>query len=244
MSEPPASKPVAAAAEPETGRLIAIGDIHGCAEALETLLEAVAPTASDIVVTVGDYVDRGPDVRGVLERLLMLATQCQLKPIKGNHEEMLLDVVERGRDPETWIRSGAAATLDAYGCTGDWSVFPAEHIAFLRNCLDYYECSEHFFTHANYVADLPLNRQPADVLRWRSLQTLLPAPHQSRKQAIVGHTAHRDGLPRDFGHLLSIDTYCYGGGWLSAVDLTSDTIWQARPGELREVSRTGLSARL
>src|SRR5262249_47793301 len=75
------------------GRTIAIGDIHGCPDALAALLDAVAPGREDTVVTLGDYIDRGPDSRRVLDRLIALAGRCRLVPLLGNHEEALLSAL-------------------------------------------------------------------------------------------------------------------------------------------------------
>ena len=72
------------------GRIIAIGDIHGYSAALAALLEAIAPRAEDTIVTLGDYVDRGPDSPGALDQLIALAARCRLVPLLGNHDEMLL----------------------------------------------------------------------------------------------------------------------------------------------------------
>ena len=79
-------------------RLFAIGDIHGCDVALDALLQWMAPTPDDIVVTLGDYIDRGMNSRGVIDRLIALNEQTQWVGILGNHEEMMLDVIE-GRLP-------------------------------------------------------------------------------------------------------------------------------------------------
>src|SRR5262249_57711237 len=78
-----------------TGRTIAIGDIHGCPDALAALIDAVAPGRDDTIVTLGDYIDRGPNSRGVLDRLLRLAGQCRLVPLLRNHEEALLDALQK-----------------------------------------------------------------------------------------------------------------------------------------------------
>jgi serine/threonine protein phosphatase 1 len=87
-------------------RTIAIGDIHGCLGALDALLAAIGPTQEDIVVTVGDYIDRGPDSKGVIERLMELQSQTQLFPLMGNHEEMMLSVLDRRREPFGWLNHG------------------------------------------------------------------------------------------------------------------------------------------
>ena len=85
-------------------RLIAIGDIHGCSVALRTLIEAIDPGASDIVVTLGDYVDRGPDSKGVIDQLIELGKRTQLVALMGNHEEMMMEVVQGHQTHHNWLR--------------------------------------------------------------------------------------------------------------------------------------------
>ena len=68
-------------------RTIAIGDIHGCSAALDALVEAIRPRPEDCIVTLGDYINRGPDSRGVIERLIELTRRCRLLPILGNHDQ-------------------------------------------------------------------------------------------------------------------------------------------------------------
>ena len=70
---------------------IAIGDIHGCSAALDALLDAIRPRPEDTIVTLGDYINRGPDSRGVLDRLIDLGRRCRLVPLLGNHDQMLLE---------------------------------------------------------------------------------------------------------------------------------------------------------
>lgn len=218
-------------------RLIAIGDIHGCSAALDALITALELSADDRVVTLGDYVDRGPDSRGVVDRLLELDAAGQLIPLLGNHEEMMLSAL-RGRAPRLWwLRHGGAATLESYGFVDDASCIPQEHLDFFDRCLPFHEVEDVFFTHANYVAGEPLERQPVEALRWQSLDEHFPGPHRSGKRAIVGHTAQRSGEVRDEGHLICIDTYCHGGGWLTAYDVGSGATCQAtRDGAVRRQS--------
>src|SRR5687767_10529601 len=98
-------------------RVLAIGDVHGCVAALDTLLTAVRPAADDVVVTLGDYVDRGPRSREVLERLIALASSCQLVPILGNHDQMMIDARSGDPDKQWWLEdeSFGALTLGSYG---------------------------------------------------------------------------------------------------------------------------------
>ncbi|MHC4404655.1 MAG: metallophosphoesterase, partial [Planctomycetota bacterium] len=74
------------------GRIIAIGDIHGHSRALATILESVDPQPEDTIVPLGDYCDRGPDTRGVLNQLIELGERCRVVPILGKHDEMLLEI--------------------------------------------------------------------------------------------------------------------------------------------------------
>ena len=207
-------------------RPIAIGDIHGCSRALDALLDAIRPRPDDLIVPLGDYINRGPDSRGVLDRLIHLSKQCRLVPLLGNHEEMLLEA-RSGVHPTTWIGMGGVATLDSYGPGRDIALIPVEHFAFLEACLASYETETHVFVHASYDADLPMANQPVRLLRWGSLRDGLPAPYVSGKTVIVGHTSQKGGEILDLGHLTCIDTYCHGGGWLTALDVNSGEVWQA-----------------
>ena len=111
---------------------------------------------------------------------------------------------------------------------------PPEHVRFIEGSLDYVETATHIFLHANYDPDLPIPEQPFATMRWKSLRETIPGPHRSGKTVIVGHTAQRDGEILDLGHLKCIDTCCYGGGWLTALDVDTSEVWQAsRDGELR-----------
>jgi serine/threonine protein phosphatase 1 len=217
------------------GRTIAIGDIHGCAVALEALLVAIGPQPADTVVTLGDYVDRGPDSRPAIELLLGLEGRCRLVPLLGNHDKMLLAVLAgKTHMLSHWLTLGGAATLQSFGCAAVEAI-PQPYIDFLTRSRPWHETAGHLFVHANYLPELPLDQQPAYVLRWESLKIRRPPPHRSGKTAILGHTAQKGGEILDLGHLKCIDTYCYGGRWLTALDVDSGRLWQADPqGRLRE----------
>ena len=219
-------------------RTIAIGDIHGCSRALEAVLTAIDPRPDDAIVGLGDYIDRGPDSRGVLDRLIDLEGQCKLVPILGNHEEQLLAALDGERTAVfNWLGMGGLATLASYGAQrvteADPARIPAEHIAFLRRCRDYYETEAHIFVHAQYAPEMPMDEQSPLYLRWESLRDGTPGPHESGKRVIVGHTRQKSGEILDLGHLVCIDTYCHGGGWLTALDVHTEEVWQAnREGKL------------
>ena len=206
-------------------RTIVIGDIHGCSHAIDALIRAIAPGPDDTLITLGDMIDRGPDSRGVVDLLIDVSSRCRFVPILGNHDEMLLDALHDPRALAMWTSCGGAATLDSYGGTLDG--IPEAHRDFLRSCLDWYATDGHFYTHACYSEALPLERQSAIDLRWRSLRDGLPGRHASGKVAVLGHTSQKDGVVLDGGHFVCIDTYCYGGGWLTALEIESGCYWQA-----------------
>jgi serine/threonine protein phosphatase 1 len=207
-----------------TSRTIAIGDIHGCSQALEAIAEEIQPAADDTLVLLGDYVDRGPDSRGVLEFVLKLEKRCRMMPLLGNHELMLLDALQNPQVIGPWLECGGGATVKSYD--GRLSNIPEEHLAFIRRCKRYYELPQHFFVHANYAADVPLDEQPDYLLFWEHLHFHVPAPHENGKRAIVGHTSQKTGEILDLGHIVCLDTYCHGGGWLTAMEVESGRTWQ------------------
>jgi serine/threonine protein phosphatase 1 len=91
----------------------------------------------------------------------------------------------------------------------------------------------HIFVHAYYEPDRPLREQPGGGLRWSSLPPV-PARHCSGKVAIVGHTPQKSGEVLDLGYLKDIDTFCHGGGWLTALEIRTGKVWQANlAGEMR-----------
>jgi serine/threonine protein phosphatase 1 len=209
-----------------SGRTVAIGDIHGCAAALAELLKWIDPDPEDTLVFLGDYVDRGPDSKDVIEQVLALEDRCRVVPLLGNHEEMLLSAFEDLGEQAFWLCNGGATTLTSYGADAQLADVPDSHLDFLRQCLEYHETDTHLFLHANYVENKPVDSQDMYARRWESLHARTPGPHCSGKTVIVGHSAQRSGEVLDLGYLKCIDTCCYGGGWLTALDVGSDELWQ------------------
>jgi serine/threonine protein phosphatase 1 len=217
-------------------RVIAIGDIHGCAAALRKLVELIEPTADDTLVMLGDAVDRGPDSRGVIDELLRLREKCRLVSILGNHEEMMLNFLDGRPQPDDWLECGGAATIESYrGADGKLAPAPPEHIDYIRTWGDCFQTDTHFFVHGSYEPERPLAVQHWQTMRWQTLRNEIPGPHFSGKIAVVGHTSLKDGEIMDLGHLLCIDTYCWGGGWLTALDTMTGQTWQVdRNGRVRD----------
>jgi serine/threonine protein phosphatase 1 len=131
------------------------------------------------------------------------------------------------------MNCGGIAALDSYGFSGQLDLVPREHFRFMGSCLPYHETESHIFVHANYKPDLPLDRLDDHTLRWLSLRDFVPGPHCSGKVVFTGHTPQSNIL--HLGHLVCLDTACCDGGWLTAMDVASGTIWQVSEcGDVRE----------
>lgn len=213
------------------GRTLAIGDIHGCDRAFELLLSKLDIVAEDTLVVLGDVVDRGPGSRGAIDLLLEFQKKCRLIFLMGNHEQMMLDALIGGRGAGPWLQYGGDATLASYD--GDPSAIPASHFDFLKGGLGYWETETEIFIHANLEPGVPLAEQSADWLRWTHL-TGLEQPHPSGKRVVCGHTSQKTGIPWIRPGWVDIDTYAYGTGWLTALDVTSNQYFQTnQAGESR-----------
>lgn len=204
-------------------RTIAIGDIHGCAKALRTLLERIEPQADDTLIFLGDYVDRGPDSRDVIEQILEVSKRCQVIALRGNHEVMLMGVMLSGLCPDLWLACGGQATVSSYG--GSIDKIPESHRQFLAGLRSFHETEDAIFVHANYLPDQAMSEQPEQLTYWEHLG-IVPRPHQSGKRVFVGHTPQASGEILDHGHLVCLDTCCFGGLWLTAMDVDSGEVWQ------------------
>jgi serine/threonine protein phosphatase 1 len=217
------------------GRLIAIGDIHGCSTALRTLLEAIDPHPQDTIVTLGDYVDWGPDSRDVIEQLICLAKRCNLIPLLGNHEEMLLEALDSESKLRTWLDRGGEETLNSYPYEGGEDIIPWNHVEFIRKCREFYETSTHIFVHANYDPHLALEYTGRTTLGWKFIEgENVLQKHFSGKTVVVGHTPQVSGFVLNLGYLICIDTDCSRGGWLTALDVCGGTVFQAnQEGQIR-----------
>ncbi|HJN67314.1 MAG TPA: metallophosphoesterase family protein [Pirellulales bacterium] len=207
-----------------------IGDIHGCYTALLAVVDAAGITPEDCLITLGDYIDRGPEVRQVLEWLLDRQQTGQLIPLLGNHELMMQASREDTQSYQFWLACGGEDTLRAYTPENEQMCldhFPEEHWKFIENdCHRSHETETHIFVHASLHPGLPLNRQYEQVLFWD--RCLLPPPHHSGKIMVCGHTPQVEGIPANYGHAVCLDTGVYlEGGWLTCLDVASGKYWQA-----------------
>ena len=218
-------------------RVLTIGDIHGCLRAFDTLIEAVQPTPDDLLVLLGDYIDRGPDSRGVIDRILELRRTHRLVTLCGNHEQMMLEARHSADVLSGWLTYGGLATLASYardGQAGTLDDVPTEHWSFLESCQDWLTTERWLFVHANVDPERPIEQQSIAIIRWQKFDH--PPPHISGKTMICGHTRQVTGLPCNLGHAVCIDTWVYGDGWLTCLEPATGRLWQANQrGESREM---------
>jgi serine/threonine protein phosphatase 1 len=207
-------------------RLLAVGDIHGCLAAFDDLVNWVHPAPGDVVVALGDFVDRGPNTRGVLERLIELRGKLKLICLRGNHEEMMVEARKGGSsERKMWLGVGGLQALQSYGAAATLSDVPHAHWNFLeRGLVDYHETDRFIFTHATVLCDCDLARQPDYALRWEFLPDEMR--HRSGKLVICGHTSQKSGVPKVVPGAVCIDTFAHGGGWLTCLDVESGRYWQ------------------
>jgi serine/threonine protein phosphatase 1 len=206
-------------------RTLAIGDIHGCYRSLDALASFAAFTDSDRIVTLGDYVDRGPDSQRVIDWLIDRNAAGRLIALRGNHELMMLAARRSERHREEWLAVGGDAVLSSY-CTDRLDDIPSDHWNFLSKSLRSHFCTNtHFFVHANAYPDIPIDDQPDFMLYWESFGD--PTPHESGLTMVCGHTPQRDGTPLTVGHAICIDTWACGRGWLTCLDVDAGLCWQS-----------------
>ncbi len=208
-------------------RHFVIGDIHGCLKSLKNLvkyLEAQGLGPRDTIITLGDYIDRGPDTKGVIDYLIDLKKKYRVICLKGNHEELMEYARESKQDLEFWIENGGQVTLDSFGVDNVKKI-SGKYWDFIISCFQYHETSHHIFVHAGLKSNVPLNRQHPNILFWQRLRD--SKAHMSGKTVICGHSPQDSGVPINLGHTIGIDTYAFADLWLTCLDPVSGEFWQA-----------------
>ncbi|MGH7907562.1 MAG: metallophosphoesterase family protein [Candidatus Binataceae bacterium] len=224
------------------GRLFAIGDIHGCPDELSAMLGAIAPAAEDTVVFVGDYVDRGPSARDVVEILLELAGgPAETVFLKGNHEDMMLAFMGLpGNYGDSFIFNGGAQTLESYGI-GERQLketvhhLPEHHVNFFSGLATSYRRPPYFFVHAGILPSRQLAEQQVEDLLWIRQEFILK-PHDIDATVVFGHTPMRDVMA-DLPYKLGIDTGLVYGGKLSCIEFSEGVLYQVPRGNHQARSR-------
>ena len=236
-------------------RLIAIGDVHGCATQLRSLLDALSPRADDTLVFLGDYVDRGPDTPGVIDQLLTLRNTCRVIAIRGNHDQWMLEVTKASL--VGWLSVGGYETIEAYcpGLIANWPTpqmgeqpesntfsemiahflrqIPPRHLAFLEETRYYHREHGFIFVHAGLDPLRPLTEQTEHDLLMGTGLLLDPPGYRGCDTVVFGHKDTRklrpDGLPLPFRpadmNVVGLDTSVYDSGVLTAMDVMTGQVW-------------------
>ncbi|MGE4579264.1 MAG: metallophosphoesterase family protein [Desulfuromonadales bacterium] len=211
-------------------RLIAIGDIHGEREKLESLLAQIQLTQQDQLVFLGDYIDRGPDSKGVIDCLIQLGKDFPRTVfLRGNHEQMVLDILigrPRGRTNGAfgwmvWLINGGKETLASYGVERAKEI-PQSHIDFIEKTKRWHRQNGFFFVHAGYDENYPLEDQEDEDLLWTRY-----CPPGKKEIHVVGHTPCDNKDPFFEEGRYNLDTGATFGGRLTACDVLTREIWQA-----------------
>jgi serine/threonine protein phosphatase 1 len=226
-------------AVPEATVVWAVGDIHGRLDLLEPLVQSIiaaaqtSEAARKVVVFLGDYVDRGPESRGVLALLASLSPgDIEWRFLKGNHEEAMLDFLVNPSAGARWCEYGGDATLRSYGLSAPdlkhraeaWSRLSADldhkvstdERRFLESLELSLSVGDYFFVHAGARPGVSLARQSPDDLLWIR-RSFLDSEVEFEQVVVHGHTptaeVHSDR------RRIGVDTRAYGSGILSAVRL-------------------------
>jgi serine/threonine protein phosphatase 1 len=224
----------------EASRVYAIGDIHGCLDLLDQLIAKIdfdlkqAPSTSSFVVTLGDYVDRGPNSRGVIERLAQNPFPVPYVALKGNHEELFEAFLENPSIGSQWRQLGGLETLHSYGVPVSLLMLgkgfheaadllrekvPEAHFTFLSSLRTSASYGSFFLCHAGVRPGIPLDRQTPKDLLWIR-EEFLSSPKDFGKRVVHGHTP--TPKPEVLPNRINIDTGAYMTGLLTCVVLEAE----------------------
>lgn len=227
---------------PEGRRIYAIGDVHGRLDLLRALIAAIdteqkdAGTARPTLVLLGDYVDRGPDSRGVVETLIedpLPAFECV--HLRGNHEDSFLRFLDDIAVGPSWLYYGGAETLASYGIAASRdeddpvqlaalqvafaAALPDSHRAFMRGLEPCRAIGGYLFVHAGVRPGVPLAEQSIDDLLWIRGEFLRSAEDHGHV-VVHGHTIDRK--PQVRRNRIGIDTGAFATGVLTCLVLEGD----------------------
>lgn len=229
------------------GRLVyAIGDIHGCYALLRDLLATLARDAAQharsarpMLVFLGDYVDRGPDSAKVLEALVWLRRRpdLEVRLLKGNHEQALLEFMDAPERGGPWLGFGGAETLASYGVAPPrpeeqeieflrardelLDRMPSAHLKLLQELELMLEVGDYAFAHAGVRPGVPLPRQEEKDLLWIR-KGFLDATQSFEKVIVHGHS-WLGATPQLLDNRIGVDTGAFATGVLTAIRLTDGT---------------------
>jgi len=210
-------------------KLFAIGDIHGCASKLKAIIDKVSiDRERDTLVFIGDYIDRGPDSKKVVDIILNIKKNLDnVICLIGNHEQMLIDYHLHGAGEEIFFQNGGDVTAHSYGLKKtDRRVkmnIPEEHIHFYQSLLPYYETEHFIFVHAGLRPGIPLTGQHMEDIIWIR-NDFIRSTYDFSKKVVFGHTPLAKPLIEK--NKIGIDTGAVYGGKLTCIELTEMKVEQ------------------
>ena len=209
----------------------AVGDVHG---SLDKLIELMHLCDNDAAgrpmryIFLGDYIDRGPDSRAVVQILIELQREHPGRDVflKGNHEDMLACAADSHLFEERWLSNGGTATLKSYGVDSA-AALPREDVVWSRQLPLFFDDGQHFFVHAGVHPDRPLDRQDEFDLLW--IRKPFLTSHKDFGRLIVhGHTPLPNGLPDLRPNRINLDTGAFLGRPLTAAVFIPNEIGPVR----------------
>ena len=208
-------------------RLLAIGDIHGCLDLLLKLIENVQPTVNDQLVFLGDYIDRGPESRGVVEYLSALQHQFPNSVfLRGNHEQRLLDFLA-GTETLMFLLNGGASTLESYETSDNPKpTIPSGHLIFFNNLQSSYTCNDFIFVHAGLRPGVSFEEQDEHDMLWIRGE-FINSDYDWGKKVVFGHSPQAEVLIKE--NMIGLDTGAAYNGALTCCNVLSGEIWQVSP---------------
>jgi serine/threonine protein phosphatase 1 len=219
----------------DDARVFAIGDIPGCPQELGALLKGIDPGPEDSVIFVGDYVDRGPSARDVIDLLIdFRGGHPTTVFLKGNHEDMMLHFLGMpGHYGESFLYNGGFATMASYEIDEtelDEALehLPSSHVDFLQKLETSYLRPPYLFVHAGVHPLRSLEDQDAEDMLWIR-QEFIANPHDLGHTVIFGHTPMRDVM-MDLPYKVGLDTGLVYGGKLTCVEFTQGRCFQVGRG--------------
>ena len=206
------------------------------------MLKAIKAGDGDTVVFIGDYVDRGPSSRAVVDLLLNMQKQgAEIVFLKGNHEDMMLSFLGLpGHHGDSFLFNGGASTLDSYGVTESTlgeakDHIPASHMEFYQGLATSYMRPPYLFVHAGVMPLRQLEEQDTEDMLWIR-QEFIFNPHMLEHLVVFGHTPLRDVMV-DLPYKIGIDTGLVYGGKLSCVELNEAVLYQVGRGSRQAKTR-------
>ncbi|MCO6431614.1 MAG: serine/threonine protein phosphatase [Deltaproteobacteria bacterium] len=222
-------------------RIFAVGDIHGCRRELELLLEFLISkeklSDQDGLIFIGDYIDRGPDSKGVIDLLLAIKDEIpEVVFLKGNHEDMLLSFLGYpGNMGEVYLFNGGKEFFASYGLkqhemnADALEALPKAHLSFFLNLESYVGLENYVFAHAGLDPLRDLASQLDSDLFWIR-DAFIANIHRFEKVVIFGHTPYHEVM-FDLPYKIGIDTGLVYGNKLSCLELVNKEIFQIDYGD-------------